>query len=230
MADDPDARLEGLIAPPAGADFHSNLWDRIGIQERAARRRRRVVLVVAIAAALGTLSAAGVRAFGEQTHPADRTLSCPVPDQGGVNRLNLTAHVKAPPMKYNGTTFPNPAVAIIDTGAPGMTQLQYVGVTSVRGGTQFDESVCHTAPPIPLARAGLPAAGVYRGTAGAGIRRECWLAPTVTVRMRVTFGPSGAPIEARLAMRSGAKLRPVAYVEWTPTLVRAFVSSSCQLR
>jgi hypothetical protein len=48
--------------------------------------------------------------------------------------------------------------------------------------------------------------------------------------MRVTFGPSGAPIEARLAMRSGAKLRPVAYVEWTPTLVRAFVSSSCQLR
>jgi hypothetical protein len=186
--------------------------------------------VVAIAAALGTMSAAGVFAFGEPTRPVDRTISCPVPDQGGVNRVNLTTHVKAPPMQYNGKTFPNPAVAIVDTGAPGTMQLQYVGVTSIRGGTSFDESVCHATPAIPLARAGLPAEGVYRGTAGAGIRRECWLAPTVTIRLRVTFGASGAPVEARLAMRTGAKLRPVAYIEWAPTLVRAFVSSSCQLR
>jgi hypothetical protein len=229
-ADDPDTRLERLVAPPADPDFHGNLWERIGVQERVSRRRRRVAMVVAVAAALGTVSAAGVFAFGEQTQAVDRTIACPVPDQGGVNRVNVTAHVKAPPMHYSGKTFPNPALAIIDTGAPGTQQLQYVGVTSIRGGISFDESVCQAAPAIPLARAGLPAVGVYRGTAGAGIRRECWLAPTVTVRMHVTLGAAGAPVEARLAVRSGAKLRPVAYIEWTPTLVRAFVSSSCQLR
>lgn len=229
-ADDPDTRLERLVAPPPGPDFHGNLWERIGVQERVSRRRRRVAMVVAVAAALGTVSAAGVFAFGEQTRPVDRTIACPVPDQGGVNRLNLTARVKAPPMKFGGKTVPSPAVAIIDAGAMGATQVQYAGVTSVRGGYLFDESVCQSAPPIPLARSGLPAAGVYRGTGGAGIQRECWLAPTIVVRLRVTVGASGAPVEARLALRSGAKLRPVAYIEWTPTLVRAFVSSSCQLR
>jgi hypothetical protein len=228
-AEGPDTRLERLTAPPVGPDFQSELWERIGARERTSRRRRRVAGAIAVAAALVTASAAGVFAFGAQTRPLDRTLSCPVPDVGGVNRLNLTAHVKAPPTRFGGKAVPSPALAIIDAGAPGFSQ-QYAGVTSVRGGYLFDQTVCRTAPAIPLERAGLPAAGVFRGTNGAGITRECWLAPVITVRLHVTFGASGAPVEARLAVRSGKKMRPVIYIEWTPTLVRAFVSSSCQVR
>ena len=66
-----------------------------------------------VAAALVTMSAAGVFAYGEQTKPLDRTLSCPVPEQGGVNVLHLTAHVKAPPMPYRHEAGPSPAIALI---------------------------------------------------------------------------------------------------------------------
>ena len=230
MPDDLDARLERLKAPPVGPDFHSELWERIGVRERNARRRRRTVGTIAVAAAVVTASAAGVFAFGAQTQSLDRTLSCPVPEVGGVNRLNVDAHVKAPPTHFGDKAVPSPAQAIIDGGAPGGPQQQYAGVTSVRGGYLFDQTVCRNAPSIPLERAGLPAAGVYRGTKGAGITRECWLAPVVAVRLRVTLGASGAPVAARIAVRSGKKLRPVIYIEWTPTLVRAYVSSSCQVR
>jgi hypothetical protein len=231
MTDEPDRRLDRLAAPPPGRDFHSELWERIDARERAARRRRRVLVTVAAAAALVTVSAAGVFAYGAQSKPLDRTLSCPVPEQGGVNVLHLTAHVKAPPMIFGGTKpVPSPAVALVIAGDPTTTQVQYVGVTSVRNGYLFDQSVCHTAPTIPLARAGLPPAGVFTGTKGAGIDRECWLATTISVRLHVTLGRSGAPVAAQLAIRSGTKLRPVAYIVWAPTRIRAFVAPSCQLR
>jgi hypothetical protein len=227
----PDRRLEELAAPPRGRDFQAELWERIGARERASRRRRRAVLTVTIAAALVTLSAAGVFAYGAQPRPLDRTLSCPVPEQGGVNVLHLTAHVKAPPMIFGGSKpVPNPAVALVTAGDPTTAQVQYVGVTSVRGGYLFDQSVCRTAPAIPLGRAGLPAAGMYTGTKGAGIDRECWLASTVSIRMHLTLGGSGAPVAAEVAIRSGAKQRPVAYVQWAPTRIRAFAAPSCQVR
>ena len=225
-----DKRLEALRAPPAGLDFHQGLWERIAAKERTSRRRRRITATVAIAAALVTASAAGVFAFGEQTPPLDQTLTCPLPEQGGVNVLNLVVHVKAPPIAYGGKPVPNPAVALVTAGPLGSSQEQYAGVSSLRGGYWFDQSVCRTARSIPLSRSALSSAGVFKGAEGAGIQRECWLAPTFTVRLRVTLGASSTPVAARLAIRSGAKLRPVAYIEWSPTLVRAFVSSSCRVR
>jgi hypothetical protein len=227
MADD---RLDELVAPPAGKDFHAELWERIGGRERAWRRRRRAFTTVVVGAALVTMSAAGVLAYGQQAKPLDRTLSCPVPEQGGVNVLNLTAHVKAPPMRFRSKMVPTPAIALIVAGNPSTTQLQYVGVSSLRDGYYFDQTVCKTAAAIPLARAGLPLAGVYRGTNGSGIDRECWLATVVAVRLHVTLGRSGAPVAAQIALRSGAKLRPVAYLDWTPNRIRAYVSPSCQVR
>jgi hypothetical protein len=223
-------RLDQLVAPPAGRDFHAELWERIDARERASRRRRRAFAAVVVVAALVTMSAAGVFAYGEQTKPLDRTLSCPVPEQGGVNVLYLTAHVKAPPVAYGAKPVPRPAIALVEGGDQPGTQLQYVGVTSVRAGYLFDQSVCQTAPPIPLARAGLHAVGTYTGSKGDGIDRECWLATTASIRMQVTFGRSGAPVAAQIAVRSGAKQHPVAYIDWTPTRITAYVSPSCQVR
>jgi len=223
-------RLDELVAPPAGRDFHAELWERIDARERASRRRRRAFAAVVVAAALVTMSAAGVFAYGEQTKPLDRTLSCPVPEQGGVNVLHLTAHVKGPPLHFGSRTAPNPAIALLVAGNPSTTQLQYVGVSSLRGGYVFDQTVCRTAPAIPLVRAGLPLAGIYRGSDSSGIDRECWFAAVVSVRLHVSLGRGGAPVAAQIAIRSGAKQRPAAYIEWTPTRIRAYVSSSCQVR
>ena len=46
--------------------------------------------------------------------------------------------------------------------------------------------------------------------------------------MRVTLAKNGLPVSAKLAIRSGKKLRPVAYVDWTPTRVRAWLAPGCQ--
>jgi hypothetical protein len=230
MTEEPEPRLERLVAPPAGQDFHTQLWERIGDGERASRRRRRTLIAVAAAAALLTVSAAGVFAYGQEQQPLDRTISCPVPEQGGVNVLYLTAHVKAPPVTYGTKAVPRPAVALVEAGDQVVTQLQYAGVTAVRGGYLFDQTVCHTAPAIPLTRAGLHAVGTYTGSKGDGADRECWLAPIVSIRMHVKLGRSGAPVAAKIAVRSGAKLHPVAYIDWTPTRITAYVSPSCQVR
>lgn len=230
MGDGPDPRLAGLTAPPGDPDFHEELWDKIGRREGRMRHLRRVGLALVVGAALVTASAAGVFAFGEQSQPLDRTLSCPVPEQGGVNLLYLTVHVKAPPLHFKGKTIPSPAIAQLSAGAIGTAQLPYVFVASLRNSIGFDQTVCRTAPSIPLVRAGLPLAGTFRGADGSGIARECWLGTTIAVRLRVKLGPSGVPIAAQLALRSGAKQRPVAYVDWTPTVVQAYLSPSCEVR
>ncbi len=230
MTDERDPRLDRLAAPPAGVDFRSNVWDRIDRRERALRRRRRAAAASVAGIALIAASAAGVFAFGEQTRPLDRTISCPLPEQGGVNVLELAAHVKAPPVHYGGNAIASPALVTLSPGANGLSQSQYAGVTSVNGGYLFDQTVCKGARTIPLARSGLPLTGTYRGASGAGIQEECWLAPTIVIRMHVTFGHPGVPVSARIAVRAGARLHPVAYIEWAPALVRAYVSPSCQVR
>jgi hypothetical protein len=48
--------------------------------------------------------------------------------------------------------------------------------------------------------------------------------------MHVKLGRSGAPVAAQIAVRSGAKQHPVAYIDWTPTRISAYVSPSCQVR
>ena len=77
---------------------------------------------------------------------------------------------------------------------------------------------------------GLHAVGTYTGSKGDGVDRECWLATTASIRLHVVLGRSGAPIAAQIAVRSGAKQHPVAYVDWTPTRITAYVSPSCQVR
>jgi hypothetical protein len=169
----------------------------------------------------------------------DRTLSCPVPQHGGVNLLYLFARIKGePPTRMYFWKLPNPATLEVDAArqlylvrnTQHVLATTYAGASpTMKDGYTFDDSACRNTRPIPLARAGLPTFGVFNGKHGAyGLAQDCWLAPVATVRMRVTFGRSGRPVAARLALRSGSRLRPVAYVEWTPTRVRAWISKgSC---
>src|SRR2546421_534048 len=79
--------LSSLTAPPPRPGFRDELWERAEAAERRAARRWRATAFVAIAGALVATSAAGVlavRGGPAFTGTYDRTMSCPVPIQGGV--------------------------------------------------------------------------------------------------------------------------------------------------
>jgi hypothetical protein len=224
--------LDDLQAPLAGPDFRPELRRGIAQGERLARRRRRTVALVALVAGLGVASAASVSAFREQPTPVDASYTCSVPDQGGVNKVVVKAQVKGPPYSFGGKRIPRVAEAIFNTGDVGTAAslVDFGGVTSARHGFGVNDQVCTKAAPIPLVRAGLPLVAELRGTGGDELQQECWLAPTVRMRIHVTYDEHRAPVAARLALRSGAKLRPAAYIDWTPTHIRVYTSAACSKR
>jgi hypothetical protein len=224
-------RLDDLRAPPPTARFHSELRRRTEAADRAGRRRYRIAAGVALAAALVVASAAGVSAFrdaGAQLKPVDATFTCTVPNTGGVNRVDVITRVRGPASNYGGVRLPNPAEALFGTADNGPNVTDLVAAREVANGYSANDALCRRASrPIPLARSGLPAAGVVRGTRGDTIQRECWLASTVAIRIHVVYGKGGKPEAAQLALRTGKKLRAAAFIDWTPTRAAVFASSSC---
>lgn len=219
--------LDDLRAPEGRPGFHAELRRRVESAERRARNRRRVAAVVAAGAAIVIASAAGVSAFRDQTKPLDQSVSCSVPDQGGVNVLDLQVRAKAPPFVVKGHTIPNPAQAVIEAGPFG-AQTQFVGVTAAHGGYLVNQDVCHAgAAAVPLTRAGLTTVNVVRGRSGAEADKECWLAPTATIRMHIAFSGSGAPVAAQIALWSGAKRHAAAFIDWSPTRATVYTASRC---
>lgn len=221
-------KLDDLHAPPARPEFREELLRRIETGERLARGRRRAAALVAVVAALVIAGAAGVSAFRSQTKPLDQAVTCPVPDQGGVNRLDVIPRAKAPTVIYNGHAFPSPAQAILQVGTLS-AQTQFVGVTSAHNGYLFNTDAClaAAAAPVPLSHAALKTVDVVRGTHGQELDKECWLAATVRIRMHVTFSRSGAPTAAQIALVSGAKLRAAAFIDWTPSRITVYTAPSC---
>ncbi|HWX09362.1 MAG TPA: hypothetical protein VNY33_05240, partial [Gaiellaceae bacterium] len=121
----------------------------------------------------------------------------------------------------------------LNAGIRQVVQTTYAGAyagaaLTQKAGYTLDGSVCRTAKQIPFAPAGLRAAGVFTGAQGAGVARECPIGDPATFRMRVTLAKSGLPVAAKLALRGGKRLRPVAYVDWTPTRVKVWLAPGCQ--
>ena len=231
MPESRDPRLERLAAPPTRVGFHAELWQRAAANERSFRRRRRLVIFIAVGVALAAASAAAMSRFDEPARPTDQTISCPIPSQGGVNAVHVLAQVIGPPPPDPGSNGVRQFAAAILSSVNVLGQLQYAGVTS-KGATgpvydYLDNADCRSAPAIPLSRSGLRLVAVVRGTQGAQSEKECWLAPRMTVRLQVQ-AVRGTRIAAVLAVASGRALRPVAYVAWTPTLVRVWAAPSCE--
>lgn len=232
--------LDDLVPPPPRRTFHEELWEKVAAAEHAAARRWRTVAVVAAALAIAGTAAAGVLAVDTGgTGSLDRTLSCPAPQ----NRLDVLAHVKGPStyvyqpgLQNKGKFVPHPALIEVDAGRhvirnagiDTLYQTILAGASpSYKSGYSFDGSVCKQAKTIPFTATGLKKIGTFTGSQGGGISADCALADPATLRMRVTLGKSGAPTAATLALRGGRKLRPIAYVEWTPTHVTAWLASGC---
>lgn len=232
--------LDDLVPPPPRRNFHDQLWEKLAEAEHAAARRWRTIAVAAVTVAVAGTSAAGVLAFGSGGGgPLDRTLSCPAPQ----NRLDVLAHVRGsatyvyqPGLPNNSKRVPHPALLEVDAGRhvsrnagiDTLYQTTFAGASpSYKSGYSFDGTVCKATKTIPLASTGLKKIGVFTGTQGGGVSAECTLASPATLRMRVTLGTSGAPTTATLALRGGKKLRPIAYVEWTPTHVSVWLAAGC---
>ena len=239
------AMLERLVPPPAHSSFHEELWDRIQERERAAARFWRTAAVAIAVVALAAASAAGVLAVdsGGPT-VVDRTLACSLAPNG---QIALFAHVKGPTIRVHeagntaGKLVPHPALVELDTGRSvilnaGIFQVAqttlagaYSGASlTAKAGYTLGGSGCLGAKTIPLAPSGLHSAGVFSGGGASGVYRECAVAQPATLRMRVTLAKNGLPVAAKLAIRSGKKLRPVAYIDWTPTRVRAWLAPGCE--
>lgn len=223
-------QLDDLRAPPAHPEFREELRRRIETGERLARGRRRAAALVGVVAALGIASAASVSAFRQALRPpADAAYACTVPEIGGIHRVDAVARVRGPATNAGGVMIPNRAEATFSAASPMSPQgTSLVGLDEYRNGFGSSDQLCRaTHANIPLTRTGLRSVSRVSGTKGATISKECWLAPTVTIRAHVVYSHSGVPTAAQLELRSGTKLRPAAFIDWTPTRIAVYTAPSC---
>ena len=226
--------LEDLVAPAPHPRFREELWERVDARQRLVARRWRVAAIVATAAAVAAGSGAGVLAFGAggggvAATTFDQTRSCPVSVQGGIPIAQLHAHATYT-FTSNAKAITLPAGAGFDDPGPAGASLG--GVGQAQHGYGFSTDICKRAPRIPLARSGLPFYGVFKtGEPGFGSLdngARCWVGTRITVRVRAIVGANDTPVSGAVAMRTGKrKLRPMAYIEWTPKRVAVWMSPDC---
>jgi|tagenome__1003787_1003787.scaffolds.fasta_scaffold20930001_3 hypothetical protein len=224
--------LHDLAAPPPPAGFRDRLWERVAERERRDGKRRRATAAVVVVAAAAALTATGVLALGHRPTAVmgktfDKTSSCVVTYQGGVPVFRLQAHARYR-FFQNKQWFSFPAVAALLTK-------EGIGLGSV-GAVPDGYSIgasdsCTATRQIPLSRSGLPLEGIYKpGEAGMGAMdsgAQCMVGTRIAVRVHAVVGPNDTPVSGAIAVRTGKKLRPVVYVEWTPNRVAVYMSDDC---
>jgi hypothetical protein len=224
------AELDDLVAPPPAPDFRERLWERAAERDRVVARRWRAAAIAAIAVAVGALSAASVFAFGSAgaagARTFDETRSCPVAVQGGIPVAMLSAHARLTE-RNNGQMFTMVGFAgLMDHNGHTLG-----AVGDAAHGYGWPDQMCTKTKSIPLARGGLPLYGVFKqGERGLGSfdnGAACWVGTRVSVRVHAVLDGNDKPTSGTLALRSGKKLRPIAYVEWTPRRVAVYFGDDC---
>ena len=223
--------LHDLKAPPAGPSFREELFERAELADRRAARRWRLVAIAATAAAVAAVSAAGAIAFGTGSSAGARTVDlsrvCSVPIQGGIPVAWVTAHAKVARFN-NGKTIHYAAFGGFGT----QSGVNLGGVASVKEGVGISgPEWCKPTAPMPLKPSGLKLYDTYTtdelspGIDDFGVK--CFVGAKVRVHLRALVGSNGVPSSAKLALWTGQKkLRPVAYIDWTPTKVKLYLSNN----
>ena len=162
----------------------------------------------------------------------DRTVACRVPVQAGVPIVTVKAAPVSTFIATDGKRGFLNALLFLDVGDRGFGGgATLVGVANVRNGYAAPSADwCKPAARIPLAVSGIPAEGVYRSYSqglGQGQGARCMSGATITVRLRATI-LNGVAVAAQLAIRTGKKLRPIAFVDWTPKKVSTYLTDDCQ--
>jgi hypothetical protein len=189
---------------------------------------------------------AGVRAFvlgafaalalaaGAHAAVLDGTISCHLPIVGGTSGFELLA---AP---VSGFGTPRPLGGQVTVTPLGFGSQPITAWSSMYAGTMFDtKTFCAaSSAKVALAAPKLPAAGVYpRSRSGGSSTTEAVLAPhldvkclfaaRVLIHVRAVL-QRGRPVSAVVAVaRAVGRRELIAYVEWSPAIVRARASTDC---
>jgi hypothetical protein len=198
------------------------------------RGRHFIWIVGVLAAALGA-AALGVHASSAAPARAsaaastfDATYSCRVRKQ---HYVNLNASVTLPPVDNQ----PQPGVLLLTTVQKTHTKngvmitVAQVSFSAKKNTLTIDKSTCSRVKhKIPLKRKGISGPPIVVTPSLYGHDSEsCGTAGRVLVRLRLEM-KNQAPSHALLAIRNqNAKKRPVAFYNWTPNRVSAYISNSC---
>jgi len=227
--------LHDLVAPPSSPDFRERFWERAAEQQWRRARAWRVSALAATAVAVAAASSAGVLALnrGVATSSAptfDQSISCQVPERGGIPVIDLSTE---PTGWYfaNGARKPRVATMLLGTNSFGAGQS--VGYAMFQSGPHIfgplKDAPCSKAPAIPLTSAGLPRFGTVNapsdGVANA-VNLSCFTGKTIAVHQHLKLVDNRA-VAAQVAVRTGKKLRPLLYVDWTPKKITVYASADC---
>jgi hypothetical protein len=227
--------LHDLVAPPPPADFRERLWERAEEWQRRRARTWRIAALAATAVAVAAIGSAGVFALDRgvvaPSPPTfDQTVGCQVPVRGGIPVIDLSTE---PTGWYyaDGARKPRIADLLLGTSSFGSNQsANYLMFTS--GPHTFGplkDAPCSKHSTISLARAGLPLYDTVKapsdGVANA-VNLSCFTGTTIVVRQHLRIA-RGSVAAAQVAVRSGKKLRPLLYVDWTPTKVTVYATDDC---
>ena len=87
---------------------------------------------------------------------------------------------------------------------------------------------------LPLKPSGLPLYDVYtNGQAGLGAMdsgAQCFVGARATMRVHASIGRNDTPVSGQLALWTGKKPHPVAFVQWTPKRVAVYLSDDCHVQ
>lgn len=227
--------VHDLVAPPPAADFRERLWERAEEWQRRRARVWRVAALAAAAVAAASISAAGVFALNSGVVAAspslfDQSISCQVPLRGGIPVVDLSTE---PTGWYyvNGQKKPRVATMMLGTSSFGANQtanyMMFQSGPHVFGALK--DAPCSKTPPVPLVSTGLPRYGTVHapsdGVANA-VNLSCFTGNTIAIHQHLKIVRSRV-VAARVAVRSGKKLRPLLYVDWTPTTITVYASGDC---
>jgi hypothetical protein len=215
------------------AGFRDRLRDSIEArQQKSARRWRAAALTLAATTAAGAVSA-GVLAFnGAASAIVDRTISCPVAIQGGAPVFNVGTSIRSV-ITVAGKREVQPggvgaSAGVVSTRAFWYAQAEAGNIVDLKAGYSFDHTICSSASRIPLTGAGLPEPTRLRSNpVDWALAARCVFIPRIRIRMRVTLNHAGIPTAAQFAIRGGKRLRPVAFIDWTPKAASVALSSDC---
>ena len=154
--------------------------------------------------------------------------------RGGGSTVNRTVSCAAQYDIDLSAFARRPDIGAGETLSSSHTSVVLIGFDTSHKGFTLDGSACRPAKAkIPLKRAGLPLGGTYAAGDYASFDGRCVLSGKVLVRMRLHLDGSGTPASGALAVwrhvktKHGKHLKPLAFVQWSPAHVRAYLDPAC---
>jgi hypothetical protein len=212
---DPELRelLERLPVPAERRDALAGLGERLQAQDRASARRWRLAATALAALALPAVAATAVLATTRGGGSVlDRTVSCRVQSSVTVSASAAVGHI-------NGSTS-----VVADHAVWLFT------AATVAKGYSLDATACRPVRTrVPLGPAGLPRDVVLHKGDFADFQGRCVVSGSVLLHTRVHLNGSGTPTSAEVALWRPARTtpKPLAYVRWSSSLTRTWLSRAC---